>query len=608
MRPAATPGWRRGGGRGPAPPSSAPTSSSDRVPCGDPRHILALPVERRISRPAHCSTSAPEMSSIRFEKSRSFRSSRRTRILSVASRRNDHPERAARFGTNESFRSPGDAQCETDLSREGGSVSEGERPPTRSAVPRCRPPQFSLRPAAASGSARSKRCPRRTADPGTRTRASRRRPDWRAPPSLAHEDDPVPLVPQEFVVRRLRVDEYLVAPGTLERASHPAGHRGERLRLDRVEGGGRGGVHDEDLVREAVLLDRAAAQRTSPWRLHPSRHPEGSPPPISPAMIVPPVRKAFPGGVCPSEVSSQRSGIPRRNSAASPALHSTRIVPSASAPPTHARRYPVARERMPHTRERIFSSSRTPTRDRSTSVINSNRASRRSLNRNHWPERRKPEARSREMKNSAITTGCSVNGVIVDQEGRDHPDRKKPLQKRAGRRRTDTAETAGREKHDGLPRGDELEKAETLWNAGSTIRSSTPPVFFRERLPPSLSAGCARNFKRIFDRTDSTRQTGGRRSLWRTDPEIVYCRQHRPTEMRMTNGAGAIHREGFTLSSVWLVIGLVIGLWLAAEMIYPALNLRRGSRTGACAWSTQRADLRVHPRRIFACSFYMLES
>ena len=43
----------------------------------------------------------------------------------------------------------------------------------------------------------------------------------------------------------------------------------------------------------------------------------------------------------------------------------------------------------------------------------------------------------------------------------------------------------------------------------------------------------------------------------------------------MTNGArsDSIVR-GFALSSVfWLLIGLVVGLWLAAEMIFPALNL-----------------------------------
>ena len=43
----------------------------------------------------------------------------------------------------------------------------------------------------------------------------------------------------------------------------------------------------------------------------------------------------------------------------------------------------------------------------------------------------------------------------------------------------------------------------------------------------------------------------------------------------MANGArsDSIVR-GFVHSSVfWLLVGLVVGLWLAAEMIYPALNL-----------------------------------
>jgi hypothetical protein len=44
-------------------------------------------------------------------------------------------------------------------------------------------------------------------------------------------------------------------------------------------------------------------------------------------------------------------------------------------------------------------------------------------------------------------------------------------------------------------------------------------------------------------------------------------------EMRMANGArsGSIVR-GFAPSSVfWLLVGLVLGLWLAGEMVYPAL-------------------------------------
>jgi cbb3-type cytochrome oxidase subunit 1 len=60
------------------------------------------------------------------------------------------------------------------------------------------------------------------------------------------------------------------------------------------------------------------------------------------------------------------------------------------------------------------------------------------------------------------------------------------------------------------------------------------------------------------------------------EPEKMYTVDNiAQQEMRMTNGArsDSIVR-GFALSSVfWLLVGLVVGLWLAAEMIYPALNL-----------------------------------
>jgi cytochrome c oxidase cbb3-type subunit 1 len=81
-------------------------------------------------------------------------------------------------------------------------------------------------------------------------------------------------------------------------------------------------------------------------------------------------------------------------------------------------------------------------------------------------------------------------------------------------------------------------------------------------------------------------------------------------EMRMTNGArsDSIVR-GFALSSVfWLLVGLVVGLWLAAEMIYPALNLApwlafgrlRVVHTNGLVYGFTIAG-------IFAGSFYMLE-
>src|SRR5450759_2321733 len=60
------------------------------------------------------------------------------------------------------------------------------------------------------------------------------------------------------------------------------------------------------------------------------------------------------------------------------------------------------------------------------------------------------------------------------------------------------------------------------------------------------------------------------------EPENMYTVDNIvQQEMRMTNGerSDSIVR-GFALSSVfWLLVGLVVGLWLAAEMIFPALNL-----------------------------------
>jgi len=66
---------------------------------------------------------------------------------------------------------------------------------------------------------------------------------------------------------------------------------------------------------------------------------------------------------------------------------------------------------------------------------------------------------------------------------------------------------------------------------------------------------------------------------------------------------------GFTLSSLfWLIVGLLVGLWLAAEMIFPALNLTpwltfgrlRVVHTNGLAYGFALSG-------IFACSFYMLE-
>ena len=81
-------------------------------------------------------------------------------------------------------------------------------------------------------------------------------------------------------------------------------------------------------------------------------------------------------------------------------------------------------------------------------------------------------------------------------------------------------------------------------------------------------------------------------------------------EMRMTNGerSDSIVR-GFALSSVfWLLVGLVVGLWLAAEMIYPALNLAPWLAFGRLrVVHTNGLIFGFTLAGIFACSFYMLE-
>ena len=78
----------------------------------------------------------------------------------------------------------------------------------------------------------------------------------------------------------------------------------------------------------------------------------------------------------------------------------------------------------------------------------------------------------------------------------------------------------------------------------------------------------------------------------------------------MTNGerSGSVVR-GFALSSVfWLIVGLLVGLWLAAEMIYPALNLTPWLSFGRLrVVHTNGLTFGFTLAGIFACSFYMLE-
>ena len=78
----------------------------------------------------------------------------------------------------------------------------------------------------------------------------------------------------------------------------------------------------------------------------------------------------------------------------------------------------------------------------------------------------------------------------------------------------------------------------------------------------------------------------------------------------MTNGArsDSIVR-GFALSSMfWLLVGLLVGLWLAAEMIYPALNLAPWLAFGRLrVVHTNGLVFGFTLAGIFACGFYMLE-
>ncbi|HEY7584975.1 MAG TPA: cbb3-type cytochrome c oxidase subunit I [Candidatus Deferrimicrobiaceae bacterium] len=75
------------------------------------------------------------------------------------------------------------------------------------------------------------------------------------------------------------------------------------------------------------------------------------------------------------------------------------------------------------------------------------------------------------------------------------------------------------------------------------------------------------------------------------------------------NGQSHAIVKGFTFSAVfWLIVGLLVGLWLAAEMFYPALNIApwlsfgrlRVVHTNGLVYGFALAG-------IFACSYYMLE-
>ncbi len=79
---------------------------------------------------------------------------------------------------------------------------------------------------------------------------------------------------------------------------------------------------------------------------------------------------------------------------------------------------------------------------------------------------------------------------------------------------------------------------------------------------------------------------------------------------RMTNGdRGNGIVMGFTLSAIfWLIVGLLVGLWLAAEMVFPALNFAPWLAFGRLrVVHTNGLTYGFAVAGIFACSFYMLE-
>ncbi|MGE5753880.1 MAG: cbb3-type cytochrome c oxidase subunit I [Deltaproteobacteria bacterium] len=67
--------------------------------------------------------------------------------------------------------------------------------------------------------------------------------------------------------------------------------------------------------------------------------------------------------------------------------------------------------------------------------------------------------------------------------------------------------------------------------------------------------------------------------------------------------------KGFVFSSIfWLIVGLLVGLWIAAEMLFPALNLTPWLSFGRLrVVHTNGLIYGFTLSGIFACSYYMLE-
>ncbi|MCW8814870.1 MAG: cbb3-type cytochrome c oxidase subunit I, partial [Chlorobium sp.] len=67
--------------------------------------------------------------------------------------------------------------------------------------------------------------------------------------------------------------------------------------------------------------------------------------------------------------------------------------------------------------------------------------------------------------------------------------------------------------------------------------------------------------------------------------------------------------RGFTFSALfWLIVGLIVGLWIAFEMFYPALNLTPWLSFGRLrVVHTNGLGLGFGLAGIFACSYYILQ-
>ena len=337
-------------------------------------------------------TSAPEMSSIRFEKSRSFRIPE-DRALSPTSQ-DDHPQGPRRCGTKRVDPAFPRRQVRRSPRKDDPSMRRTRLPPTRFATRLFRSP--AVRPEAATSRGRpgcETGSARRTDGPDTSTQHLRCGFRSHHPP-LAHEDPPRPAGSRATRHRMPRVTRGTHAPRPVDHlpTQRAVADRSASAYSNTADAP----VNDETLC--ASPAGRSGPRRSGqPWRPLASANPcEHFLAPSSAAMIARP--------------SARRSrAVPARR----------RVVPSRSHPeiPRRSPRCPrhgsSRREPPSDPGEEVSVSAREDCaagdedspllqdahQERSTSTIRST-APRRYLKQNHWPVSRNPEARSREMKKS----------------------------------------------------------------------------------------------------------------------------------------------------------------------------------------------------------------